>query len=340
VNVVFKKVLVANRGEIAIRALRAAYELGARTVAVFPYEDRNSVHRLKADESYQIGERGHPVRAYLSVPEIVNAARTAGGDLALALVGNGVSVDEFAQNPGGYDIPDSVIGFLRGELGTPVGGSPEPFRTRALHGRINARAVAELSAADEAGLEGTSPQRQETLNRLLFPGPTKEFLAHRQKYGNTSLLSTNQFFYGLSPGEEHHVQLEPGVELLIGLEAVSEPDERGMRTVMCLLNGQLRPVAVRDRSIAAKIPPAEKADRCDPGHIPAPFAGVVTLAVKEGDKVTAGDTVATIEAMKMEAAITTPRGGTVTRLAIGNVQQVEGGDLLAVVAAAQETSLE
>ena len=56
----FSKVLVANRGEIAIRAFRAAYELGAQTVAVFPYEDRNSLHRLKADESYQIGERGPP----------------------------------------------------------------------------------------------------------------------------------------------------------------------------------------------------------------------------------------------------------------------------------------
>ena len=61
----FSKILVANRGEIAIRAFRAAYELGAQTVAVFPYEDRNSEHRLKADEAYQIGEPGHPVRAYL-----------------------------------------------------------------------------------------------------------------------------------------------------------------------------------------------------------------------------------------------------------------------------------
>ena len=76
----FSKVLVANRGEIAIRAFRAAFELGAGTVAVFPYEDRNSVHRLKADESYQIGSPGHPVRAYLSVEEIVNAARHAGAD--------------------------------------------------------------------------------------------------------------------------------------------------------------------------------------------------------------------------------------------------------------------
>src|SRR6478735_141873 len=76
----FKKVLVANRGEIAIRAFRAGYELGIGTVAVFPYEDRNSVHRLKADESYQIGEEGHPVRAYLSIAEIVAAAKKSGAD--------------------------------------------------------------------------------------------------------------------------------------------------------------------------------------------------------------------------------------------------------------------
>jgi pyruvate carboxylase len=76
----FKKVLVANRGEIAIRAFRAAYELGIGTVAVYPLEDRNSVHRTKADESYQIGEPGHPVRAYLSVQAIIDAARAAGAD--------------------------------------------------------------------------------------------------------------------------------------------------------------------------------------------------------------------------------------------------------------------
>ncbi|HTM83807.1 MAG TPA: biotin carboxylase N-terminal domain-containing protein, partial [Mycobacterium sp.] len=74
------KVLVANRGEIAIRAFRAAYELGIDTVAVYAYEDRNSVHRLKADESYQIGEPGHPVRGYLSVEAIVGAAKRCGAD--------------------------------------------------------------------------------------------------------------------------------------------------------------------------------------------------------------------------------------------------------------------
>src|SRR5690625_7715807 len=74
------KVLVANRGEIAIRAFRAAYESGLSTVAVFPHEDRNSLHRTKADEAYQIGEPGHPVRAYLDVDAIVEIARKAGAD--------------------------------------------------------------------------------------------------------------------------------------------------------------------------------------------------------------------------------------------------------------------
>lgn len=260
------------------------------------------------------------------------------GDLALALVGTGVEVEDFATDPGRYDIPDSVIGFLRGELGTPPGGWPEPFRTRALEGRGPAKPENPLTPTDEAGLAGTSEQRRATLNRLLFPGPTSEFLAHREKYGNTMGLSANQFFYGLRRGEEHRVQLEKGVTLLIGLEAISEPDERGMRTVMCIMNGQLRPVAVRDRSISSEVPAAEKADKTNPKHVAAPFAGVVTLSVSEGDAIGAGDTIATIEAMKMEAAITAPRSGTVTRVAIGKVQQVEGGDLLIEVSVPESAS--
>jgi pyruvate carboxylase len=169
------------------------------------------------------------------------------------------------------------------------------------------------------------------LNRLLFPGPTREYAAHTDAYGDTSVLSTKDFLYGLEPDTEHTVELEPGVTLLIHLEAVSEPDARGMRTVVTTLNGQLRPVTVRDRSVAVEVKAAEKADRSDPGHVAAPFAGVVTLAVARGGTVEQGQTVATIEAMKMEASITAPRAGTVERTAIGTVQQVEGGDLLLVL---------
>ncbi|MBE1546900.1 pyruvate carboxylase [Mycobacterium sp. OAS707] len=253
------------------------------------------------------------------------------GDLALALVGAGVSAEEFAEDPAKFDIPDSVIGFLRGELGDPPGGWPEPLRTKALAGRPPAKAQQELSPEDEAVLGQSGETRQAALNRLLFPAPTKEFEAHREAFGDTSSLSANQFFYGLRSGEEHRVRLERGVELLIGLEAVSEPDERGMRTVMCILNGQLRPVVVRDRSVASEIPTAEKAERSNPDHVAAPFAGVVTVNVVADDEVEAGQTIATIEAMKMEAAITAPKAGKVSRVAVSATAQVEGGDLLVVV---------
>ncbi len=250
------------------------------------------------------------------------------GDLALALVGAGADPADFAANPTAYDIPDSVIGFLNGDLGDPPGGWPEPFRTRALQGRVTRPVVTELSEEDAAALaEAPRP----TLNRLLFPGPTKEFLASRETWSDLSVVGTREFLHGLDVGTEHEVVLEPGKTLLLGLQSISEPDERGLRTVMCTLNGQLRPVQVRDRSIAVETKVAEKADPADRGQVPAPFAGVVTLAVAEGDEVAPGGVVATIEAMKMEANITSPTGGTVTRLAIAKHQQVEGGDLLVVV---------
>ena len=75
-----RKVLVANRGEIAIRAFRAINELGYTSVAIFPYEDRYSLHRQKADESYEIGERGHPLRAYLDIAGLIDVAQNCGAD--------------------------------------------------------------------------------------------------------------------------------------------------------------------------------------------------------------------------------------------------------------------
>ena len=76
----FTKVLVANRGEIAVRAFRAAFETGAATVAVYPKEDRNSFHRSFASEAVRIGVEGSPVKAYLNIDEIIRAAKKTGAD--------------------------------------------------------------------------------------------------------------------------------------------------------------------------------------------------------------------------------------------------------------------
>ncbi|SPH21692.1 2-oxoglutarate carboxylase small subunit [Ascidiaceihabitans donghaensis] len=76
----FKKILIANRGEIAIRIMRAANEMGKKTVAVFAEEDKLGLHRFKADEAYRIGEGMGPVAAYLSIDEIIRVARECGAD--------------------------------------------------------------------------------------------------------------------------------------------------------------------------------------------------------------------------------------------------------------------
>ena len=76
----FKKILIANRGEIAIRVMRAANELGKRTVAIYAEEDKLSLHRFKVDEAYKIGEGLGPVAAYLSIAEIIRVAKLSGAD--------------------------------------------------------------------------------------------------------------------------------------------------------------------------------------------------------------------------------------------------------------------
>ena len=250
------------------------------------------------------------------------------GDLALHLVAVGADPKEFEAEPGKFDVPDSVIGFLNGDLGDPPGGWPEPFRTKALEGRQLKPVVAEL---DDEQRRGLAEDRRGTLNTLLFPGPTKEFRESREKYGDVSVLPTRDYLYGLRAGEEHQVELQEGKRLIFGLQAISEPDERGIRTVLCTINGQLRPVNVRDRSVESDAPSAERADPSNPGHVAAPFDGVVSVVVEPGDTVEAGATVATIEAMKMEASITAPVSGTVERVALSGTQQVDGGDLVLVL---------
>ena len=143
----------------------------------------------------------------------------------------------------------------------------------------------------------------------------------------------------LVPDEKHREIWEADVRdgiaegnlLLFGVEAIGDADERGMRNVLGTINGQMRPIEVRDRSVDSKVASSEKADIGNPQHVSVPFAGVVNPLVAEGDTVEAGQTVATIEAMKMEAAITSANAGTVERLVITDTRQAEGGDLLLVL---------
>ena len=268
----------------------------------------------------------------LGRPPKVTPSSKVVGDLALHLVAVNADPADFAENPQNYDIPDSVIGFMAGELGDLPGGWPEPFRTKVLQGKSPKFGLTEVSAQDLESLQSDDAQtRRSTLNRLLFPGPTKDFDKARSTYGNLDAVDTLDYLYGLEQGHEHVVEIAKGVRIFVGLEAIGSPDTKGFRTVMATLNGQLRPLNIRDRKIASDVVVAEKANASNPAEVAAPFAGVVTLQVVEGTAVALGQPVATIEAMKMEATITANIAGIVRRLAIGKTQSVESGDLILVV---------
>ena len=264
------------------------------------------------------------------------------GDLALHLAATGVDPVALAEDPGSFALPDSVLGFLAGELGTPPGGWPEPFRTKALAGREPAPANAVLTDEEEdvlAGRDAVSPgdlagmRRRALLSTLLFPGPARELAESTEEYGNLSVLPTPAFFYGVRLGEEIEVQLAPGVVLLLAVDAMASPDERGYRSVYCRLNGRPRVVSVRDLAAASTKPTGEKASPDVPGEIGAPFSGIVTLAVRPGDRVEPGGLVATIEAMKMDARVSSAAGGVVVRCSVPDAARVEAGDLLVVLGA-------
>ncbi|MEL0237811.1 MAG: biotin/lipoyl-containing protein, partial [Aquiluna sp.] len=212
------------------------------------------------------------------------------------------------------------------------GGWPEPFRSKVLKGKKVNLELTPLTEEDSAALASEdAAERRARLNQLLFPAPTKEFERVRSNYGSLDSVTTLDYLYGLEAEGEHVVELRKGLQLFVGLEAISEADSKGFRTVMAKLNGQLRPVTVRDHSIQVAEASAEKADPTIPGHAAAPFTGVVTPKVEVGAQVNAGDPIASIEAMKMEASIAAPISGKIVRLGVAGPTPVEGGDLIAVI---------
>jgi pyruvate carboxylase len=123
----FQKILIANRGEIAIRVMRAANEMGKKTVAVFAEEDKLGLHRFKADEAYRIGEGLGPVAAYLSIEEIIRVAKLSGADAIHP--GYGL----LSENPAFVDACDAAgITFI----------GPRAETMRALGDKASARRVA------------------------------------------------------------------------------------------------------------------------------------------------------------------------------------------------------
>jgi pyruvate carboxylase len=265
------------------------------------------------------------------------------GDLALFMVANNLSADDLVNPRTSLSYPRSVVEMLQGMLGEPEGGWPKHFqeavlksaRVAAVEGRPGATipgANLDALASELAKRMEDTPGDEDVLSYVLYPEVFLQFAEHRKQYGDTSVIPTPNFFYGLQPGEEIAVEIEKGKTLIIRFLTVGEVREDGTRTVFFELNGQPREIRVADKSVSATIRRQPKVDPGDANQIAAPMPGKVsTVAIKKGDEVTAGDRLLSIEAMKMETAVYSPRSGVIADVLVTPGAIVDTKDLLIVI---------
>ncbi len=259
------------------------------------------------------------------------------GDMALYMVAQGLTPEQVADPDHEVDFPDSVVSFFRGELGTPVGGFPAALQRKVLRGEtpIEGRPGASLEPADldairaEAEAEiGGEVSPTDLASYLMYPKVFAEFAGHRSRFGEVSRLPTPVFFYGLAEQEEINVDIETGKTLVISLQGRAEDEDEGHTKLFYELNGQPRMIRVaHEGSEAAASRP--QADPDNPGHVGAPIPGmVVQVAVQEGQAVKKNESLLSLEAMKMETGVASPRDGKVIRIHVKSGETVAARDLL------------
>ncbi len=260
------------------------------------------------------------------------------GDMALFIVSNNLTPDEVLASKRTLAFPESVVEFFEGRLGQPPGGFPPLLQKRVLGNRtpMTGRPGASLPPVDlNAARNDLEAQirrhasNPDLLSYLLYPRVFPELAEHEEKYSDTSVLPTPTFFYGMEPGEEIGVEIEPGKTLIIKFLTIGDPHPDGTRQVFFELNGQPREVLVIDRSLAAKGQAHPKAEPDNPNHVASPMPGlIVHVAVAPGDNVEKEQKLFTLEAMKMETTVYAARSGFVADVLVQPGTQVEAGDLL------------
>ncbi|MGB3147397.1 MAG: pyruvate carboxylase [Paracoccaceae bacterium] len=261
------------------------------------------------------------------------------GDMALMMVSQNLTRAEVEDPAVEVAFPDSVVDMLRGNLGQPPGGWPEKITQKVLKGEKPSverpgknMAPVDLDAARQklsAELEGFRVDDEDLNGYLMYPKVFLDYMGRHRQYGPVRTLPTRTFFYGMGPGEEISVEIDPGKTLEVRLQAVGETDETGDAKVFFELNGQPRVIRVPNRAVKAKTISRPKAEESNPCHIGAPMPGVVaSVVVTAGQKVAAGDLLLTIEAMKMETGIHADRAGVVKALHVATGAQIDAKELL------------
>jgi pyruvate carboxylase len=260
------------------------------------------------------------------------------GDMALAMVSSGLTRAD-VEDPGkDVSFPDSVVGFFAGDLGQPPGGFPAALQKKVLKGRtpLTERPGSYLKDVDlEAERAKVEKETGEPVDDfrlasyLMYPKVYADFAKTQDKYGPTAVLPTLVYFYGLAQGEEIFAEIERGKTMVINYLGRAETNEKGQVRVFFDLNGQPRTITVPDRLKVGEIVVRAKAALGDAKQVGAPMPGVISgLSVKVGDKVSAGDVLLSIEAMKMETAIHAEADGVVAEVTVKPGDQIDSKDLL------------
>ncbi len=260
------------------------------------------------------------------------------GDMALAMVSAGLTRADVEDPNRDIAFPDSVVGFFAGDLGQPPGGFPEALQKKVLKGKkaITERPGSYLKPVDlEVERKKISDEVGHPIDDfrlasyLMYPKVYSDFEKTQERYGPTEVLPTPVYFYGLSEGDELFVDIEKGKTLVLQYLGRAPTNEKGEVRVFFDLNGQPRTILVPDRLKVGDVKVRAKAALGDPKQVGAPMPGVIsTLAVKQGQHVTAGDVLCSIEAMKMETAIHAEVDGVIAELLIKPGDQIDAKDLL------------
>lgn len=280
-------------------------------------------------------------RCYAEVNELfgdivkVTPSSKVVGDMALFLFTRGIRpADVVNLEPGSTPFPESVKDMLAGGLGQPMGGWPRRVvevvlgTARPKTARAPKVSLTEVRAELAARLKH-EPTDDELFSHLMYPDVFAEFSKFTRDFGDVSVLPTPAFFYGLKPGEDISVDIEPGKTLFIKLINIGSPDKDGRRIVSFELNGMPREAAAVDRSLQTKSRSRQKADPAKPHEVGAPIPGMITsVDTGNGRRVTKGDKLLTLEAMKMQTTLYAPADGVVEELLAGVGDAVDGGDLL------------
>lgn len=336
----------------AVRQQYAAFESdlksGASEVYLHEMPGGQFTNLKEQARSLGLDTRWHEVaRAYRDANDLfgdivkVTPSSKVVGDMALMMVAQDLTPAAVLDPAREIAFPASVVEMMHGDLGQPPGGWPKALQKKVLKNvePITERPGALLAEADLAALRAEAEKKcgrqlseAEFASYLMYPKVFTEFNTLARRYGPVSVLPTPTFFYGMEPGQEITVEIERGKTLVVRLLTLGEADEEGQVKVFFELNGQQRIIKVPNRKLAAKVVSRRKADEGNDAHVAAPMPGlVVTIAVKPGQDIKAGDVIATLEAMKMEMALHAPRDGVVKEVLVNAGQSVDAKDLMVVL---------